>query len=160
MMRVVLRQTIVVALLVLVADQVSKWAMLELVDIAHRDPIIVTAFFKLVMVWNYGISFGMLAHPGTAVPWFLQAVAVGISAVLLWLACRTEKRYERLAYGLIIGGALGNVIDRFRFGAVADFFSFHLGDWHYPAFNVADAAIFCGVMWLIVCSLRASKEGR
>lgn len=159
-MHPVLRQTLLLALLVLIADQLSKWVMLSIVDIAHRDPIVVTAFFKLVMVWNYGISFGMLAHPGTAVPWFLQAVAVGISAVLLWLACKTDKRYERLAYGLIIGGAIGNVVDRFRYGAVADFFSFHIGGWHYPAFNIADAAIFCGVMWLIVCSLRSPRGAR
>lgn len=159
-MHPVVRQTLLLAVLVIVADQLSKWVMLEIVGIAERDPIIVTGFFKLVMVWNYGISFGMLAHPGTAVPWFLQAVAVGISGVLLWLACKTDKRYERLAYGLIIGGALGNVIDRFRFGAVADFFSFHIGGWHYPAFNIADAAIFCGVMWLIFCSLRSPRGAR
>jgi len=159
MTHAVMRTTLLAALVVMALDQFSKWYMLDMVGIAEREPIIVTGFFKLVMVWNYGISFGMLAHPGTSVPWFLQGVALTIAGVLSWLACKTDVRAERLAYGLIIGGALGNVIDRMRFGAVADFFSFHIGAWHYPAFNVADAAIFCGVVWLVGWSVFGKGRG-
>ena len=151
-------RTLFAALVIIAADQISKWWLLESIRIAEREPIILTPFFKLVMVWNYGISFGMLSHPGTAVPWFLQAVALGICVVLARLAYQSPSHTEQIAYGVIIGGALGNVIDRFRFGAVADFFSFHIGDWHYPAFNIADAAIFCGVCVLVGMAVFGKKS--
>jgi signal peptidase II len=147
----------VTATATLLFDQLVKWFMLAVVDIAARQEMTVTPFFKLVMVWNYGISFGMLAHPGTYVPWFLKGVALMIAGVVAYLAIRSHSALERVAYGLIIGGALGNVIDRVRFGAVADFFSFHIGEYAWPAFNIADAAIFCGVMLLIWLGLRARK---
>lgn len=148
-----------VALLALALDQVVKWYLLSVVgmDDPARGPIVVTGFFKLVMVWNYGISFGMLAHPGTYVPWFLKGVALLICAVVGWLAYKSTERYEQMAYGLIIGGALGNVIDRARFGAVADFFYFHIGEHYWPAFNIADAAIFCGVALLLLLSFTRKK---
>lgn len=144
-----------VSLATIMLDQLTKWFMLAVVDIASKQEMVVTSFFKLVMVWNYGISFGLLAHPGTYVPWFLKAVALGIVAVVAYFAARSHSNWERAAYGLIIGGALGNVIDRVRFGAVADFFSFHIGVYAWPAFNVADAAIFCGVALLIWLGMRA-----
>lgn len=144
----------IMAVLVCVLDQLTKYVMLGWIDIAARAPIIVTSFFQLVMVWNTGISFGMLSHPDSHIAWFLSAVALGISAVVYGLALKSEKKFERLAYGAIIGGAIGNVIDRVRFGAVADFFSFHIGQWHYPAFNIADAAIFLGVAALLWMSLK------
>lgn len=148
-----------ITLLSILLDQAVKWYFLSVLgfgDDGYR-PIEVTPFFTLVMVWNYGVSFGMLAHPGTYVPWFLKAVAIVISLVVAWLAWRSHKAGERYAYGLIIGGALGNVIDRARFGAVADFFSFHIGDYHWPAFNVADASIFCGVALLVLLSFAGEK---
>lgn len=148
-----------VALLALVIDQLVKWYFLSVVgmDDPERGPIVVTGFFKLVMVWNYGISFGMLAHPGTYVPWFLKGVALLICAVVGWLAYKSTERYEQMAYGLIIGGAIGNVIDRVRFGAVADFFYFHIGEHYWPAFNIADASIFCGVVLLLLLSFTRKK---
>jgi signal peptidase II len=112
----------------------------------------VTDFFMLVMVWNYGISFGMLAHPETYVPWFLIAASLLIVLVVAGLARTCTQHHERIAYGLIIGGALGNVIDRVRYGAVADFFYFHIGELYWPAFNIADASIFCGVAALVLGS--------
>ncbi len=147
-------QTGGVAVVTVLLDQLVKWYFLFQVGLIapEQPPIEVTSFFTLVMVWNYGISFGMLAHPGTFVPWFLKALAVVISGVIAWLAYKSEHLWERVAYGLIIGGAIGNVIDRVRFGAVADFFSFHVGDYYWPAFNIADASIFCGVALLIVMS--------
>lgn len=149
-----------VALLAISLDQAVKWYFLSVLNFGNEayEPITVSSFLKFVMVWNYGISFGMLAHPGTYVPWFLKAVAVVIVLVVLWLSFKTERRAEQMAYGLIVGGALGNVIDRVRFGAVADFFSFHIGDYYWPAFNIADAAIFCGVALLVVLSFAGRKK--
>lgn len=148
-----------VILAVLLADQFSKYVMLELVDIDARPPIIVTSWFKLVMVWNQGISFGMLSAPDTYVPYFLISVAVAISAVLVWFGTRSPLRVEHLGYALVIGGALGNVIDRFRFGAVADFFYFHMGSLGWPAFNIADACICIGVAILLFHSLFFASKG-
>ena len=136
--------------LVIAADQLSKWYILDVVGIAGRDPITVTSFFKLVMVWNYGISFGMFAMPNTIMPYVLKGIALGV-ILALWVIChREEQRFELYCYAVIIGGALGNVIDRVRFGAVADFFYLHVGQYGWPAFNIADAAIFCGVAGLLI----------
>ncbi len=147
------------ALVAIALDQLVKWYLLSVLGLGAEGsrPIEVTGFFKLVMVWNYGISFGMLAHPGTYVPWFLKTVALVISIVVAWLAYRSHYKWEQVAYGLIIGGALGNVIDRIRFGAVADFFYFHIGEHYWPAFNIADASIFCGVALLILLSFKNPK---
>jgi len=153
-----LRWMITIALLVILADQSSKYAMLSWVDIDARPPIAVTSWFTLVMVWNQGISFGMLTNPETYVPYFLILVAVTISAVLARLSLRSDKKVEWIGYSLIIGGAMGNVIDRFRFGAVADFFYFHLGTLGWPAFNVADAAICVGVCVLLFHSLFFTRK--
>ena len=135
---------------ILAIDQASKWLILEWVDLDARDPVHITSFFSLVMVWNYGVSFGMLAMPGTWIPYLLKGLALVISVVLTVLAMRSPHRAERLAFAVIVGGALGNVIDRVRFGAVADFLYFHIGDLGWPAFNVADSAIFLGVAYLVI----------
>jgi signal peptidase II len=147
------RTMALIALAVIAADQLVKYAMLDVVDIIAKEPIVLTSWFRLVMVWNQGISFGMLSAPDTYVPYFLILVAVVISAVLARLGMRSSLKTEWLGYGLIIGGALGNVIDRFRFGAVADFFYFHIGDLGWPAFNIADAGICVGVVILLFHSL-------
>lgn len=135
---------------ILAIDQASKWAILEVINLDARPPIRVTRFFGLVMVWNYGVSFGMFAMPGTWVPYILKGLAIGISAVLTVMAMRSPHAAERAAFAVIVGGALGNLIDRIRFGAVADFLYFHIGDLGWPAFNIADSAIFLGVTYLII----------
>ena len=137
------------AFVIIVMDQLSKWLMLSVVDIANRPPIEVTPFFNLVMVWNYGVSFGMLSQPGTNVVYFLIGVAFIMVGVLLFWLWRATDRWVASAIGLIIGGALGNVVDRFLYGAVADFFDFHVAGYHWPAFNIADSAIFIGVALLL-----------
>lgn len=142
------------ALTVIVLDQISKWYMLEVVEIASRPPIEVTSFFRLVMVWNQGVSFGMLNQSSDWQPYFLILVALIISTVLARLAIKSEVLIERIGYGMVIGGAMGNVIDRLRFGAVADFFYAHAGDLGWPAFNVADAAICLGVGLLLLMMLK------
>lgn len=143
---------------ILAADQLCKWWMLEVIDIDARPPIEVTGFFNLVMVWNPGVSFGLFGRHD--MPMVLSAVAVAICLILfLWLK-KAETRYVALAIGLVIGGALGNVIDRLRFGAVADFFDVHLYGYHWPAFNIADSCIFIGVAVLLLDSIvtRPKKE--
>lgn len=138
-----------VALAVIALDQLSKWYMLSEVGIAQRPPIEVTSFLRLVMVWNQGVSFGMLTHDAGFMRWTLIAIALIICAVMARLGLKSGLRFERIGYGMIIGGALGNVIDRLRFGAVADFFYFHVDDLGWPAFNIADSAIFIGVALLL-----------
>lgn len=152
------RRLAFIVLAIIAADQFSKHVMLAWVGIAARPAIEVLPFFKLVMVWNHGISFGMLSMPQTAMPYVLMAVAVVVSGVLWRLALRSEDAVERACYAVIIGGALGNALDRARFGAVADFFYFHIGRYGWPAFNIADAAIFCGVMLLLVRAFFFSKR--
>lgn len=144
-----LRTLFIISFGIIIADQFVKFAMLEWVDIDARPAITITSWFKLVMVWNHGISFGMLSAPETYVPYFLIAVALVIAAILARLCLHSQRRTEWVGYSLIIGGALGNVIDRVRFGAVADFFYFHMGDLGWPAFNIADAAICVGVAILV-----------
>ncbi len=134
---------------VFVLDQITKWVILDVVELPVLRSIEVTSFFNLTMVWNYGVSFGMLAHPGTEVPYFLiVATLVIVVALVVWLRKVTD-RYVALGLGFIIGGALGNIIDRIRFGAVADFLDVHAYGYHWPAFNVADSAIFIGVIILL-----------
>jgi signal peptidase II len=149
-----MKKTWAIILAVIAFDQLVKWFMLFHVGMESRPPIEVTSFFRLVMVWNKGISFGMLNQGQAFMPWLLVALALGISAWLLNLAYRSASAFERAAYALIIGGALGNVIDRARFGAVADFFYFHLGELGWPAFNIADSAICIGVLGLLLQMVR------
>lgn len=137
---------------VLVLDQGTKWLVLG----ALLDPpriIEVTGFFNLVLVFNTGISFGLLRGEEAWAPWVLGALALAVVAgLLVWLRRQPEPPFA-LAVGLIAGGALGNVVDRVRFGAVVDFLDFHLGAWHWPAFNVADSAITVGVALLVLDGL-------
>lgn len=146
-----------VTLLTLAIDQLSKWYLLFVVSMPTRPPIVVTEFFSLVMVWNRGVSFGMFSDPHRT-PYVLAALAVVICAVLLRLALKTPHHWERVGYAMVIGGALGNVVDRLRFGAVADFFYAHIGDLGWPAFNVADMAIFFGVAILLIMLWRTSSR--
>ena len=144
------------ATLALALDQLSKWLMLDWVDIAGRPPIEITPFFNLVMVWNKGVSVGLFA--GHDQPWALTAISFAICAVLLGWLWRAENRWVAGALGLVIGGALGNAIDRIRFGAVADFFDFYIENLHWPAFNIADSCIFIGVVVLCIDSMLGPRK--
>jgi len=142
-------KALMLALLILFADQLHKWIMLELFHIAIRPPMEITSFFKLVMVWNTGVSFGMLTGHGAENHWPLTLVTSALTlGVLIWL-WRAPDAYTKCTLALIAGGAIGNIIDRIRFGAVADFFYFHVSSFAWPAFNVADAAICIGVVLLV-----------
>ncbi len=143
----------------LLADQVHKWWMLSVVGITPADRIEVTSFFNLVYVQNKGISFGMLQQDGSG-----QYVLAGFSLVvavllMMWLARAGDGRIMAVSVGLIAGGAVGNAIDRLHLGGVADFFDFHMFGYHWPAFNIADAAIVAGVAGLLYDSFVASRRG-
>lgn len=149
---------IAVAIITLLTDQAFRYYMLEVIDIGRRPPIEVTGFFNLLLTWNYGVSFGMLSRFGSASgPYFLSGMALVIVAILLVWLRKNQRREVAYALGLIIGGALGNVIDRTRLGAVADFFDLHAFGYHWPAFNVADIAIFIGV---VLCCIPTSLSRR
>lgn len=140
---------IVIAALVLALDQALKAWMLYVYDIIARAPVKILPFFDLVMVWNVGISFGMLAHGTLLSALLLALLALAITAwLIIWLG-QADRLATVLGLGLVIGGAIGNVFDRMRFGAVADFFSFHWHGYAWPAFNIADAAICIGVALLL-----------
>jgi len=146
-----------VALIVAILDQASKWWAIELFD---KPPYLikVTGFFNLVLGWNRGISFGMFSSDSDIGRWVLIVLAIAICCVLLVWLRKATRILEMVAYGMIIGGALGNVIDRLRFGAVADFLDFHIAGTHWPAFNVADSGIFVGAVLLITDSLFNSDK--
>ena len=142
---------------VVVVDQISKWWIVEHVMQPPRS-ITVTPFFNLVMGWNRGVSFGMLNSDQAISAWMLSAFALAIVVVLLVWMARDDRAICTAALGLVIGGALGNVVDRVRFGAVADFLDFHAFGYHWPAFNAADTAISLGALVLLADALFARPD--
>ena len=158
-MRPHVRLGLALAAAVVAVDQVSKWVMVAWVMDPPRT-IPVLPFFNLVMAWNRGVSFGLMASDEAAGRWLLSAVAIVITgALVVWLA-RVRHRLPAVAIGLVIGGAVGNLIDRLVRGAVADFLDFHVAGYHWPAFNVADSAITAGVVLLVVDGLFVHRESR
>lgn len=161
-----------VVLLLLAADQLSKWYVLEhifrpkmglgetipfiqwMLHAPTRLPEIINLnilpFLDLTMVWNFGISFGLMASTGLAV----LAIVTGLITIFftIWMFS-TQSRVEIIALAMVVSGGIGNLIDRFRFGAVADFLDFYAYGTHFPAFNVADASISLGVALLVLHSL-------
>jgi signal peptidase II len=154
-----LRLGLLVAAALLAADQATKWWILEVVRLPEVGRVYVLPFLNLTMVWNRGVTFGLLQ--GEA-PWHAYALAAIASAVaaflLVWLA-RAENRLVSFALGLVLGGAVGNVIDRVRFGAVVDFIDVHAWGWHWYVFNVADSAIVIGVGLLFADALLRPRSG-
>ena len=134
---------------IVLADQVTKWAVLA--HFAHGERREVTAFLNLVLVYNKGAAFSMFADaPGWQTP-LLIAFALGAAGIVSYLILRNPaKRLLCLGLALILGGALGNLIDRVRFGHVVDFLDFHALGWHWPALNVADSGITIGALLLIL----------
>jgi signal peptidase II len=141
------------AVIVLTADQVSKWWVLNVLDLGGLRQVVLLPVLNLTMVWNRGVTFGLLTNSGHWSYLLLAAVALAVVVgLVVWLR-RAESRLVAIALGAIVGGALSNVIDRLRFGAVVDFIHAHLGDWSWYVFNVADAAIVCGVAALVIDGL-------
>lgn len=151
----------------LLADQLSKWWIVEKLmrpEGVEGTPffspyvIEVTPFFNIVMAWNRGVSFGMFNNHGDYNPVLLSALSLAIVVGLLMWLRKAEGPRQAATLGLIIGGALGNVIDRARFGAVADFLDFHLAGHHWPAFNIADSGIVVGAALLLVDALFGQRD--
>jgi signal peptidase II len=152
-----LRAGLIAAGVTLVADQASKLWLLDVFDLAHRGTVRVTPFFDLVLAWNIGISFGWLQNDSTAVQLALMAVkALAVVALAIWMV-RSRTLMATIGLGIIIGGAVGNAIDRIAYGAVVDFALFHLqiGEktFNWYVFNLADVAIVAGVIALLYDSL-------
>jgi len=148
----------VMALAVCVADQASKYWVLEILNLPERGQVVVLPFFNLTMVWNRGVTFGMLSSENGWSQFALAGVAAAVVAALgIWMK-RAETLLVALALGAIAGGAVGNVIDRLRFTAVVDFLHFHALGWSWYVFNIADAAIVCGVAALVIDGLFLHKD--
>jgi signal peptidase II len=142
-----------IAALTVLIDQAHKAWMLYVYDIGAKGSVTITPFFDLVLVWNQGISYGLLPQESTLGRWGLILFALTASlALAAWLA-RLTAPLGAASIGLIIGGAIGNAIDRIAYGAVADFFSLHALGYQWYVFNIADAAIVAGVVGLLYESL-------
>ncbi|MEK9684820.1 MAG: signal peptidase II [Rhodospirillaceae bacterium] len=145
-------------LLILIAfDQITKWWVLEILMPGPRA-IEVTDFFNLVLVMNPGVSFGIFSDGDWWVRWVLVFFACILSGVLFIWMVRTQDVFTAVGLALIVSGAVGNLIDRLRFGAVVDFLDLHYMTWHWPAFNVADSSITVGVGLLILDSFKTKAE--
>lgn len=157
--RAAARLGLVTALLIVAADQASKLWLLYVYELGRRGVVTLLPVLDLVLTWNYGISYGLFQQEGAG-RWVLIGIAV-VAVVLLglWLR-RAETRLTALALGLIIGGAIGNAIDRLAYGAVADFVLFHVTTesfrFSWYVFNLADAAIVAGVVGLLYESFLAT----
>ena len=143
--------------LVVVLDQLSKWVVLEY--IRFGETIYVAPFWNWVLTYNPGAAFSFLADQPGWQRWFFTVLALAIS---VWIARELKKcagqRLLAFALALVMGGALGNVIDRLRFGAVVDFIQWHVAGYYWPAFNVADSAITVGAIFLVFSQLAAASK--
>ena len=147
-----------VGLITLVLDQLSKLALLHWVDIETAQPIVVNAFFNLVLVWNRGISYGLFQQDSALGRYILLAVSIAATIALLVWMLYTDDKWLGLGLGLLAGGAIGNAIDRAAYGAVVDFVHLHWQGWSWYVFNLADAAIVAGVGILLYDSLVTQRE--
>ena len=148
---------LIAALLVLAADQASKDWVVHGLHLPERGSVRLLSVLNLTWVENRGITFGMLNGLGGLAPVLLTAVALGVVlALFLWL-WRSERMVVAIALGAVAGGAVGNVVDRLRLGYVVDFIHAHAWGWSWYVFNVADAAIVCGVGALVLDGLLARK---
>ena len=159
-----LRSGVIAAVVTLIADQTSKLWLLHVFDIGHRGMVHVTPFFDLVLAWNTGISYGWLQDMGTTGQTLLMAgKVVAVVLLAIWMA-RSQTRLAVIGLGLIIGGAIGNAIDRIAYGAVVDFVLFHIAiagkTYSWYVFNLADAAIVAGVAALLYDSLFAPAAAK
>ncbi|WP_088332160.1 signal peptidase II [Lacimicrobium sp. SS2-24] len=139
---------------VLLCDQLTKIWVLE--GMALYQSIPVMPYFNLTHVHNYGAAFSFLSNAGGWQRWFFTAIALTVSVLILFWLRQSKKEQVLLpcAFSLILGGALGNLYDRLAYGYVVDFLDFYVGEWHWPAFNLADSAIFVGAALLIIDAFR------
>ncbi len=153
-----LRIGLLVALVTLILDQVSKLWLYFGTDLVLTQPWPLTTFADFVVVWNRGVSYGLFQQDGGVGRWLLVALALAAAVALGFWMWRAGSRLLAASLGLIIGGAVGNAIDRAAYGAVFDFVHLHAGEWSWYVFNIADAAIVAGVVGLIIDSLRPQRH--
>lgn len=157
-MRTLEKQALGLLVATVIADQVSKELLMRYILKVGAIVNVIDGFFRLVIVWNPGVSFGFLGGDKALPPWVLSTVAVLVCiGLMMWLR-RVDRPLTGWGIGLVMGGAIGNVIDRARWGQVFDFADFHVGQWHWPAFNVADSAIVVGVGLMLVDSFIGEKR--
>ena len=150
---------VLLALGVLIADQMTKWwAQMSL---PMAQPIKVTDFLNWFLIYNPGAAFSFLSQAGGWQRWFFTVIGIVAAIVIIWLLQKiTHDRPFCLALSLILGGAIGNVIDRLLYGAVVDFIDVHYDGWHWPAFNVADSAISIGATLIVINEIRRAIKDR
>ena len=153
-----LQVSLILALVVLVLDIATKrWVESFLL---HGQHIPLTGFFNLVLTYNAGAAFSFLSDASGWQRWFFSAIAASASGLIIYLLRKhAADKLFCIALSLILGGALGNLWDRITLGHVVDFLDFHVSNYHWPAFNVADSAIFLGAMLLIIDSFRHKESG-
>jgi signal peptidase II len=153
--RSLLRLGLLTATLVFAADQLSKYFILRIINLDEREPIQITPFMDLHMAWNTGVSYGLLS---THMQGLLVALSVAIAIMLAFWLRKATKPLAAASYGMLIGGALGNALDRLLHGAVADFVLLHWGTFNWYIFNVADIAIVAGVALLLYETVLDGKK--
>jgi signal peptidase II len=150
---------LLLAAAILVADQWTKQWILD--HYQHGDATVVTSFFNIVRAHNPGAAFSFLAGASGWQRWFFTAIGVGAAVFIVWLLrAHAGQRLFSFALTLILGGAIGNVVDRLQHGYVVDFLDFHWAGWHFPAFNIADSGITVGAVLLILDELRRMRRSR
>ena len=146
------------AVVMLIVDQVTKQIVVALFE--YRETVAVMPFFNFTYARNPGAAFSFLADQGGWQRWFFTIIAGSVSALLVYWMAKTPKKDKMIAiaFALILSGALGNLIDRLMFGYVIDFLDFYVGNKHWPAFNIADSAIFIGAALMILDAIKGDKK--
>lgn len=141
---------LLLSLFIVALDQASKYWVLE--NLQFQRPLVLNSFFNLNLNFNQGAAFSLLSNAGGWQIHLFQAISIFVSVILLiWLlTLKNNQKIKALALSLIMGGAIGNLIDRVRLNYVVDFFDFHINTWHFATFNVADAAVCVGAFFLIL----------
>ena len=147
------------ALIIFLLDQVSKWMVVTHIE-AHQTLSVIPGFFSLVLVKNRGMAFGIFSQTRSGFYYyFLLSTTIGAIGVILfsffWI--KSSKKWLTVGLSLILGGAVGNLVDRLRLGYVIDFLDFFLKGYHWPAFNVADSAVTVGTFWLLLNIIQGRK---
>jgi signal peptidase II len=150
-----LLRSLAIATLVLLLDQLSKWSALSNLKLGIPEEVL--PFMNWLLLFNPGAAFSFLAQSSGWQRWFFTILGLAASLYILWLLRNNQSdKMLSWALSLILGGALGNVLDRLMYGAVVDFIDLHYGNWHWPAFNIADSAICIGATLIVFSELRKS----
>ncbi len=150
-----LLRSLAIATLVLLLDQLSKWSALSNLKLGIPEEVL--PFMNWLLLFNPGAAFSFLAQSSGWQRWFFTILGLAASLYILWLLRKNQSdKMLSWALSLILGGALGNVLDRIMYGAVVDFIDLHYGNWHWPAFNIADSSICIGATLIVFSELRKS----